>query len=257
MNHYKRIEEMSLNGWPALQTIVYDGWLIRFAEGYTKRSNSVSALHQGTLKLEEKISYCEQLYQSRGQTPVFKVTSFADGLKLDEALEHRAYRKLDHTLVKTAELSRLAELPAKSGFDFKLANEPTDDWLKAIGVMQQLNERQLGTKRRMLAEIPFKKAFITLREDGKPVACGFVVIEEGWAGLYDIVTDQACRGRGCGEQLTYLLLHWAKREAADRSYLLVVKTNAAANRLYDKFGFQEQYDYWYRVKPAEELQTPC
>ncbi|WP_168119335.1 GNAT family N-acetyltransferase [Paenibacillus sp. HB172176] len=258
MNTHRRIEEMSLNGWPALQTVHYDGWLLRLAEGYTKRSNSVSVLHQGAIRLEDKIAYCEQFYESRGQTPVFKITSFADGLRLDEQLERRAYRKLDHTLVKSADLSRLAEPVLLQGFDYSLTPEPTEEWLKAIGGsgMQHLQSGQLETKRRILAGIPLKKAFIMLREGGKPVACGVAVMEAGWAGLYDIVTDRDCRGRGFGEQIMRLLLDWARREGARQSYLLVVKSNAAANRLYDKFGFRELYDNWYRVKTTEELQTP-
>jgi hypothetical protein len=32
----KTFEELLLNMWPALQTKLYDGWILRFANGYTK-----------------------------------------------------------------------------------------------------------------------------------------------------------------------------------------------------------------------------
>jgi hypothetical protein len=32
----QEIEEISLNAWPSLQQILYDGWILRFANGYTK-----------------------------------------------------------------------------------------------------------------------------------------------------------------------------------------------------------------------------
>ena len=37
-------EELSLNSHPAIQTNYYDGWLLRFGNGYTARANSVNML---------------------------------------------------------------------------------------------------------------------------------------------------------------------------------------------------------------------
>ncbi|MBM6579656.1 hypothetical protein ILT44_05645 [Microvirga sp. BT689] len=52
----KRIEEACLNGWPALREVVFDGWLIRLADGHTRRANSVNLLSSGTLPLDHKIA---------------------------------------------------------------------------------------------------------------------------------------------------------------------------------------------------------
>lgn len=39
-----KLEERALNAWPGIQQAVYDGWLLRFAHGYTRRANSVVSM---------------------------------------------------------------------------------------------------------------------------------------------------------------------------------------------------------------------
>ncbi|WHX51010.1 GNAT family N-acetyltransferase [Paenibacillus woosongensis] len=102
----------------------------------------------------------------------------------------------------------------------------------------------LGTKNSGL-----KQGFFTLLNDSRPVSCGLAVIEQGYAGLYDIVTDEAYRNLGYGEQLLLHILKWANENGAVKSYLLVVQSNASANRLYDKLNYRHLYTYWYRCKP--------
>lgn len=61
MNH-KFIEELSLNHWQPLSTLLYDGWVLRFADGYTKRANSIQPLYHSTCGADEKIKTCEKIY---------------------------------------------------------------------------------------------------------------------------------------------------------------------------------------------------
>src|SRR5437868_6694718 len=53
------IEELTLNAWPPLQSMLYDGWLLGFSHGYTRRANSVQSLYPSSLPLDEKIAICE------------------------------------------------------------------------------------------------------------------------------------------------------------------------------------------------------
>lgn len=75
MDH-KIIEEISLNNWQPLSTLLYDGWVLRFANGYTKRANSVNLIHYSTNDLNLKIKECERLYSSKNLPTTFKITPF-------------------------------------------------------------------------------------------------------------------------------------------------------------------------------------
>lgn len=112
----KQLEEITLNSWPALQSYLYDGWLLRWADGYTKRSNSVQPLYStdNPIEIGTKIIECQNFYERAGLTPCFKITPFVQPFQLDMLLDERGYSKRDLTYVKTIGLASIRE-PEASG----------------------------------------------------------------------------------------------------------------------------------------------
>ncbi|MBB6637984.1 GNAT family N-acetyltransferase [Cohnella thailandensis] len=245
---FELIEPLTLNAWPALRQFVRDGWLLRLADGYTKRANSVQPLwpFDGETDMAGKIAWCEQVYNDAGLPAIFKLSPFSEPRNLDYLLEEASYRVVEPSCVKVRDL---ANLPIPSG-RFRVLVEPriNEAWLSSFSVWQSLHADRLKTAR-LILEAPYPpKGFFTLSDDGIPVALGIGAIERGYAGLYDIVTDPFRRNEGIGEQLLLHILGWAKERGAHSSYLQVVRANAAANRLYDKLGYEDLYPYWYRVQ---------
>src|SRR5687768_17494403 len=97
----REIEERAAGAWPALATVEVDGWLARFAGGYTRRANSVWPLDEGRRAPEEKVAECERLYAERGQACIFKLTPVQ--AELDALLERRGYTREAESLVQVAE----------------------------------------------------------------------------------------------------------------------------------------------------------
>src|SRR5690348_18493594 len=102
----RRIEEAALNSWPALQQVLFDGWISRFANGYTKRANSVTPVYPSYLPAREKIAFCEQRYRELHLPTIFRLPSSSDDTQvLDDLLGQRDYRFADLTLVLSTTLS--------------------------------------------------------------------------------------------------------------------------------------------------------
>jgi ribosomal protein S18 acetylase RimI-like enzyme len=245
----RRLEEVSLNAWPALQTVVYDGWLLRVADGYTRRANSVNPLYPGALDPVGKIGRCEAVYAARGQDTVFKLTDAAEPADLDDRLEQRGYRREAPTSVQTLDLGALAPPPSvNAAGDAAVTEAWLDDFCRLNGVA----ERHRPTMRRMLGLLIPSACFMAVRDRGETVAVGLAVREHRHVGLFDIVTAPERRGQGFGTALVHQLLAWGKAGGAHTAYLQVMRDNAPALRLYERLGFRERYGYWYRVRPMRD-----
>ena len=239
----RRIEEASLNSWPAQRQVLFDGWIMRFAEGYTKRANSVTPAYPSSLPIEEKIAFCERYYQQHQLPTVFRLPSFsAEAHILDDMLMQRDYRLADLTLV----LSMLLH-SEQTVLHAECRAASLEEWFSAYNQFSQMSEAQQVSHRAILQRIVPQPLFALYVKDNMSVACGVGVLEHEIFGLFDIITHPAYRRKGYATALVSGILAWASEQRARRAYLQVVGTNQQALRLYAKFGFQELYHYWYRI----------
>lgn len=243
-NKCQRLEEVAFNGRPALQQMLFDGWLLRFANGYTKRANSVNVLYPSTLDVQEKIEYCETLYRRQGLRPIFRLTSFSPSPRLDGVLDARGYQKFDLSLVLQRDLT--VPLPVKPTVRLQ-QHETIAEWLTIFCHLSEVSLESHRTHEMLLDAIRMPRLLLSLVHENQVVACGLGVLDGDYFGLFDIVTGRQYRKRGFGCQLVSAMLHWAQQEGASYAYLQVVARNAPARHLYAKVGFEEQYQYWYRA----------
>jgi GNAT superfamily N-acetyltransferase len=246
MSTIRLIEELSLNALPSLKTVCYDGWVLRFADGFTRRANSVNPLYPSSLPLDEKIDYCEQVYAGlHKHGTVFKLTAAAQPPGLADALIRRGYHEDGLTSVQTLDLAHLPPAPTA---DLTISEAVTDSWLTAYFALNEGDLARLPLLCRMLGLIVPAIGCFCLWRDGAPEAVGLAVIERGWAGLYDIAVRREARKNGVGTALVLHMLDWARGCGAHHAYLQVVAENTPALRLYGKLGFTEAYRYWYLQK---------
>jgi GNAT superfamily N-acetyltransferase len=240
------LEACTLRAWPALETEHYDGWTLRFANGYTGRANSVYPLYPSTIDLHTKLDTCEAFYKSRGLNASFKLTAAACPPELDAELERRGYARQSETGVMAIDLRAVA-LPEPT-VSVQLDDHAEDAWIDTYCAFNPAHVKHRATIGKLLAKIELRRHFATVRLNGEIAAIGLAVHDGNYVGLFDIAVRADVRRQGIGRALVSALLRQAQADGVTVGYLQVVAGNAPAISLYHQLGFQPLYPYWYRVK---------
>jgi N-acetylglutamate synthase len=248
----RTIEEAAFGAWPALAQVFDDGWVLRFADGHTKRANSVNATYPSFGEVEAKIDRAEAWFGGRGLPTIFRVTPLAEPADLDARLAVRGYEAFETSrALYNPDLGAIVPAGLPDGVTLRLDASPSEGWLEAYLALSPLDAVKTAVLKRMLDLIVPSACFGWLHEDGRPLAAAITVVQGGLMGTYDVVTAPAARRRGLMRSLLGHLTAWARREAgAVAGEIFVVATNAPAGALYEGLGYRELYRYHYRMAPA-------
>ncbi|HEX8955196.1 MAG TPA: GNAT family N-acetyltransferase [Burkholderiaceae bacterium] len=228
-----------------MRTEAYDGWLVRLAGGGPKRANSINVLDTSTLPLVHKIEHCERLFLEQGLAPTFRLTRHEVDAGLDALLAARGYVRQDESIVMTLVLDACDAIDTPSAACRLLA---ADAWLQLLPRIDQGTPERKRKHVELLRRLDLPALYGAVETRGEYLAMGLAVIDDGYAGLFDIATLPEFRRRGHARSLTIALLRGAKRQGAKSAYLQAVAGNRAAVALYASLGFAECYRYWYRVR---------
>lgn len=222
--------------WPARSVQDIGGWLLRHADGVTKRANSVLPL-DAPRDLDAALARAELFYGERGLPTVFSLSERARPEGLGAVLEARGYEVVDPTLAMAADLAGPYE---RDGVE--IADEPSPGWLDVWWSVDGRYGHQLPVATEILTGVPAGYASL----DG--VAVGRGVPQGEWLGIYAMAVAPEARRHGLGRRVLRALLGWGREQGCERAYLVVVERNAAARAMYAAEGFAESGGYHYRVK---------
>jgi GNAT superfamily N-acetyltransferase len=241
-----RVEETCFNAFPALRQVLLGDWLLRFAEGLSRRANSVNPLRPDCRRLDTAIAAAEALYRRQGLPTIFRVPTLA-APALDAALADRGYTREGESCVLYGDI---AELAAAADAEVQLLPRAGPDWLAAMGALQRHSAEQRRVYRRVVRAIAVPAAFAGLRVDGRFVALAYGAMHDGLLCYESVITDPARRRRGSARRVVAALAAWARDEGASGACLQVEAGNAPALALYDGFGLKaELHRYHYRRAP--------
>jgi N-acetylglutamate synthase len=245
--NYRRSEEGCFNAFPSLKQVLLGDWLLRFADGLTRRANSVNPLHIECDGVEAIVRASEPLYRAQGLPAIFRVPSLV-APALDRGLAARGYTSEGESCVLCGALAAVA---AAADPEVQLLSSPDAEWLAAMAALQGHTAAQSAVYRRIVGAIAIPARFALLRVDGRPAALAYGAIHDGLLCYESVVTDPRLRRQGLARRIIGALAAWAEGSGAEGACLQVEADNAPAIALYAAFGLTtELYRYHYRRAPT-------
>lgn len=239
------LETRLINAWPSFEIEVAEGWILRFAEGYSKRANAATPILPGTQLDPALIDHILRSFDERGIAPCFRLTGIEES-RAEDVLAAKGLVEFDPSLCMTAPVGD--ELAIDASVVVRAVPKPA--WIAAAAAAyggEKSNGERLGRIVRLIRQ---PAAFATLSLDGEDSAWGLAVAERGYVGLYDIVVAPGLRGLGLGRRLVASLMAWGREQGATRAYLQMRETNEVAASLYASLGFRTAYRYTHWVLPS-------
>ena len=242
-----RVEETCWNAFPSLKQVLAGDFLLRFAQGVSRRANSVNPLRAEPGDIPAAIGIAEQLYRAQRQATIFRVPTIVDPA-LDNELVARGYTSEGETCVLHGPIGQLG---AAADPEVQLLAAPEPDWLAAMSFLQGHTAEQSATYSRIVSAIAVPARFALLRVGGEPAALAYGAMHGGLLCYESVITDPARRRQGLARRVVGALALWARDAGAKAACLQVEASNAPARALYDRFGLAtELYQYHYRREPA-------
>lgn len=252
------LERISLSMWNATEEIEYDGWILRFADGYTGRANSVQTYGASSLALQEKLAYCEAMYAQRSIPILFKMTSASQPQDLDHFLKSQGYVLRNTTSVQLLNMAQ-GNQHIDESFMFWVGNAqdgifPPDiaKWMGYAQHIKQISAKDDAAHQAILARLALPTCYGVIQDaSGDVVGVGICAYNphEKIGGIFDIAIHPNSRRAGYGRKLTESLLVWGRMQGAETIFLQVDMSNEKALPLYASLGFVEKYRYWYLHQP--------
>lgn len=243
-NEIAELERIAALGWQGLEQQRLGDWLLRAANGFTGRANSLLPLGLPDRPTSAALATVVEWYERRGLRPLVQVP-LPLCEELDAVLAARGWRAFNPTSVLAGAVDALvAATPPRP--DLPAAREssrPSAAWLAGY--------RYRGSVLPAVAEQVLSRAtapvFVTVEENQEVLAVGRGVVDEGWLGVTAVTVHEAHRRRGLGTYVMRSLALWGAHRSARSVYLQVARDNTPAVRMYRQLGIAEHHHYHYRT----------
>lgn len=246
-------ERLAHHTWPCREEAQFGEWMLRAADGYSRRANSALAIGVPVQGVEAALDHVERWFRSREIQPCVKVTPLAS-LAVIEAMDARGWTLATPSRVLRREADPIPDTPRD--LDVSWSSKVSDPWFESLATWDAESLSAASHHRALLERMPDAR-FATLRRQGRVAGTLVASIDGDQAHLYDLVLDPALRGQGIGSSFLRQILSDLFRDGARSATLQVLESNTTARTLYDRTGFVDVHGYHYRVAPSGPGKASC
>ena len=243
----RRFEAAGFRAWPAAH-VHYDGtWLLRVTPGHSaKRLNSVNPLDPNDVdRLDERIAAAANMFAQRDLPLTFRLSPLS-GQAMNAHFDETGWSVFAESLVMHRSLDDSLIAPALDQIPMKDVARFVGAAIRAKGASNILRPALTG----ILSAIEPETGLFALERDDEALATAICVQDGELAGLFEVATAPAERGKGYARRIVLSALKWARLRGARTAWLQVEADNDHARSLYETLGFAELYRYHYRQPPG-------
>ena len=200
-----RVERVCLAAWPALHQIEQNGWVLRFAEGLTRRANSVNATRADVGDIASYLDSFAAAYTAEKLPLIVRVPTLLP--QTDRVLDRLDFNAEGESCMLYGDL---ADVDLKSDDAVKISPQPDDTWFAAMARLQNQIPAHHAIYRCIVGRIDTPAGFATLRIGDAVAAAAFGALHEGLFCCESVVVDATLRGQGMGTRLMRALFHHAR-----------------------------------------------
>lgn len=227
--------------WPPHSVRPAGPWSVREGKGAGYRVSSAVLSEVGPAgSAIDAIADVDAAHRALGQKPIFRVLA-EDDPAIDAALAARGYQPAEPSVLRRADIAALAAEPPERMTTFPL-------WPPLAITLDVWSEGGIGAERlAIMARAPGPKTTILGRSEDRAAGAVFAAVADQTLVIHALWVGEDRRQRGLAPNLLRAAARWGADEGARQVALVVTKANAAANRLYDRLGFERAGTYHYRV----------
>lgn len=238
------LENLSFRTLPAVEQERYDGWVLRWAPGGSRRAKSVNPVEPSSLPIEEKVEYCRAWFARRGSTCRFRLTPLADE-SLRPALAAAGYQAHSPTDVMLSDIGEhTMPLHGEVSSHVEVSRLPSHGWLELVTGMSPTSTAATRLADQLTSGDGTHN-FATYVERGDTAAAGVGIDLDRFTTIYNMMTAPQWRRRGYGRAILETLLARGSSSGSTHAVLQVTRDNHAAIGLYRSVGFETVYSYEY------------